>query len=150
MLRDFRLLNESALASAVRSVSPSDAQQQIYAQQANDMRFSQLRIPFTQEGWVINVNDAALRGSMLGATASGTINVPDAKMALSGTFIPAFGINNIAGAIPLLGELLGGGRDEGLVGITYKMFGPLDDPKLVMNPISAIAPGIFRKIFEYR
>jgi hypothetical protein len=154
MLRDFRLLNESALASAVRSAAPSpnpnNAQQQAFAQQANDMQFSQLRIPFTQEGWVINVTDAALRGSMLGATASGTINVPDAKMALSGTFIPAFGINNIAGAIPILGELLGGGRDEGLVGITYKMFGPLDDPKLVMNPISAIAPGIFRKIFEYR
>ena len=71
-------------------------------------------------------------------------------MALSGTFIPAFGINNIAGAIPILGQILGGGRDEGLVGITYKMFGPIDDPKLVMNPISAIAPGIFRKIFEYR
>ncbi len=71
-------------------------------------------------------------------------------MALSGTFIPAFGINNIAGAIPMLGAMLGGGRDEGLLGITYKMYGPLDNPKLVMNPISAIAPGIFRKIFEYR
>ena len=86
---------------------------------------------------------------MLGATASGTVNLPGGKMALSGTFIPAFGINNIAGAIPLIGTILGGGRDEGLVGITYKLFGPLGEPKLSMNPMSAIAPGIFRKIFEY-
>ncbi len=151
MLRDFRLLDESALASAVRTTAtPSGPSDQAYAQQTNDMHFGQLKIPFTQQDWVININDAALRGSVLGATASGTINIPDSKMALSGTFIPAFGINNIAGAIPILGALLGGGRDEGLVGITYKMFGPLDDPKLVMNPISAIAPGIFRKIFEYR
>jgi hypothetical protein len=71
-------------------------------------------------------------------------------MVVNGTFIPAFGINNIAGAIPLIGEILGGGRDEGLVGITYRLSGPLDNPQLVMNPISAIAPGIFRKIFEYR
>ena len=151
MLRDFRILDESALASAVRTAAtPSGPNEQAYAQQTNDMHFGQLKIPFTQQGWVINIAEASLRGSMLGATASGTINVPDSKMALSGTFIPAFGINNIAGAIPIIGQLLGGGRDEGLLGITYKMYGPLDDPKLVMNPISAIAPGIFRKIFEYR
>lgn len=151
MLRDFRLLNEQAFATAVRSAAPTNpGEQPAYAQQTTDMQFNQLKIPFTQEGWVINIDDATLRGQALGATASGTINVPDAKMALSGTFIPAFGINNIAGAIPIIGAILGGGRNEGLVGITYKLFGPLDDPKLVMNPISAIAPGIFRKIFEYR
>lgn len=44
---------------------------------------------------------------------------------------------------------LGGGRDEGLAGIAYKLFGPLDGAKLNMNPISATAPGIFRRIFEY-
>ena len=150
MLRDFRLINEAALASAVQTTTPRDSSRPGIPQQSSDMHFSQLKVPFTQEGWVINIDDAALRGSALGATASGTINLPDSRMAISGTFIPAFGINNIAGAIPIIGQILGGGRDEGLVGITYKMFGPLDDPKVVMNPISAIAPGIFRKIFEYR
>ena len=53
------------------------------------------------------------------------------------------------GSIPLLGALFGG-RDEGLFGITYRLFGPLDDPQFSMNPISALAPGIFRKIFEQR
>ncbi len=150
MLRDFRLLNETALASAVRTAVPNSPTERSNTQPTSDMHFTQLKIPFKQQGWVIDIDDAALRGSVMGATASGTINVPDGKMALSGTFIPAFGINNIAGAIPILGALLGGGRDEGLLGITYKMYGPLDSPKLVMNPISAIAPGIFRKIFEYR
>ena len=117
---------------------------------ASDLTFTQLKVPFRQDGWVISIDDAALRGSMLGATGSGTINVPDGKLAVSGTFIPAFGINNIAGAIPLVGTILGGGRDEGLVGITYKLYGSLKRPALTMNPISAIAPGIFRKIFEYR
>ena len=106
-------------------------------------------MPFRQEDWVIIIDDAALRGALIGATASGTVNLPGGKMAISGTFIPAFGLNNIAGSIPLIGGILGGGRDEGLVGITYKLFGPLDNPDLTMNPISAIAPGIFRRIFEY-
>ncbi|MGH6926302.1 MAG: DUF3971 domain-containing protein [Propylenella sp.] len=150
VLHDFRLINEAALRSVLEPASPRAGMVHSYSPTGGDFQFSQLRIPFRQERWVINIDDAALRGASIGATASGTINVPDSKMAISGTLIPAFGINNIAGAIPLLGAILGGGRDEGLVGITYKLFGPLDQPELVVNPISAIAPGIFRKIFEYR
>ena len=41
-------------------------------------------------------------------------------------------------------------ENEGLVGITYKITGPLAEPTMTFNPISAIAPGIFRKIFEYQ
>jgi hypothetical protein len=150
VMRDFRVINETALTRVLEPASPRAGMVHSYSPASNDHQFSQLRIPFRQEGWVITIDDAALRGALMGATASGTVNLPDAKMALSGTLIPAFGINNIAGAIPLLGAILGGGRDEGLVGITYKLFGPLDNPELVVNPISAIAPGIFRKIFEYR
>jgi hypothetical protein len=149
-MRDFRVMNEAALKGVLEPSSPRAGMVHSYALAGNDYQFSQLRIPFRQEGWVITIDDVALRGAAIGATASGTINMPDGKLAISGTLIPAFGINNIAGAIPLLGAILGGGRDEGLVGITYKMFGPLDNPSLVVNPISAIAPGIFRKIFEYR
>ena len=150
VLRDFRLVNETALAPALQTAGASarDAAARVETT-SSDLNFSQLRVPFRQEDWVIRIDDAALRGPMLGATGSGTINLPGKAMAISGTFIPAFGLNNIAGAIPLIGGILGGGRDEGLVGITYKLFGPLDDPKLNMNPISAIAPGIFRRIFEY-
>jgi hypothetical protein len=152
MLRDFRLLNETALADAVQTAAPRRPGDPEVATvpRTDDISFAELKIPFRQQDWVININDAALRGAILGATASGTINVRGGKMAISGTFIPVFGLNNIAGAIPIIGAILGGGRNEGLVGITYKMFGPLDNPQLVMNPISAIAPGIFRKIFEYR
>lgn len=151
VMRDFRLLNERALEPAVRSSNGSGNPRDVMRAQASggDMTFSQLRLPFRQEGFVITIDDAALRGPTLGATASGSVNLPGGRIALSGTFIPAFGLNNIAGSIPLLGIILGGGRDEGLVGITYKLFGPLESPKLSMNPMSAIAPGIFRKIFEY-
>ena len=151
-LRDFRVVDEAALAPAVRSARPGVREAglaDLEEPASRDLNFSELRVPFRQADWVISVDDAALRGPMLGATASGTVNVKGGRVAISGTFIPAFGINNMAGAIPLIGTILGGGRDEGLVGITYKLFGPLDDPELTMNPISAIAPGIFRKIFEY-
>jgi hypothetical protein len=151
LLRDFRLRNETALAPAIETATQASRDEMMRSQTVSgDTSFTQLRIPFSQKDWVITIQDAALRGPMLGATADGTVNVPDGKMAISGTFIPAFGINNVVGAIPLVGTILGGGRDEGLVGITFRLFGPIRSPEMAMNPLSAIAPGIFRKIFEYR
>ena len=153
LLRDFQLRGETALEPAVRTarrVEDEFGVAQVRAPASSDLSFTQLRLPFSQKDWVISINEAALRGPMLGATAEGTVNIADGRIAITGTFIPAFGINNIAGSIPVLGLILGGGRDEGLVGITYKLFGPLDDPEMTMNPISAIAPGIFRRIFEYQ
>jgi hypothetical protein len=152
-LRDFRVLGEAALSPAFDrelELGYDAAARGMPDLSSGDMSFAELRIPFRQKDWVITIDDAALRGASLGATGSGTINVPGGKLAISGTFIPAFGLNNIAGKIPIFGGILGGGRDEGLVGITYRLFGPLSAPELAVNPMSAIAPGIFRKIFEYR
>ena len=50
----------------------------------------------------------------------------------------------------LAGEILGGGNKGGLIGVTFRLVGPLDNPQIVVNPMSAIAPGIFRRIFEFR
>lgn len=150
VMRDFRLLNESAFEPALnRNAMPREDLTRAPQTNPNDLKFTQLRIPFRQDGWVITISNAAMRGAALGATASGTINIPGSKMAISGALIPVFGLNNVPGSIPLLGALFGG-RDEGLFGITYRMYGPLDEPQFSMNPISALAPGIFRKIFEQR
>jgi len=146
VMRDFRLLNEGALRPALGNPQSRSGATSA-AVDTNDLQFSQLRIPFRQEGWVITIVDAALRGGALGGTANGTINLPGEKMAIGGALIPAFGLTNVPNSLPLIGALFGG-RDEGLFGITYRLYGPLDSPQFSMNPISALAPGIFRKIFE--
>jgi hypothetical protein len=65
---------------------------------------------------------------------------------LRGTFVPFYGLNNMfgLGQIPLVGMLLGG-SNEGLVGITYEAVGPPSAPRISVNPVSAIAPGLLRK-----
>jgi hypothetical protein len=69
---------------------------------------------------------------------------------MTGTFMPAYGLNRIFGEIPLLGQLLGNGEERGLIGITFRLSGKAKKPQLSVNPISLIAPGIFRQIFEFR
>jgi hypothetical protein len=71
-------------------------------------------------------------------------------MDMTGTFMPAYGLNRIFGELPLIGVLLGNGRDRGLLGITFKLNGPFNQPKLTINPLSIIAPGVFRSIFEFQ
>ena len=41
--------------------------------------------------------------------------------------------------------VLGGG---GLFAAEYSMVGPIDDPEIKTNPLTALTPGIFRKIFQ--
>jgi hypothetical protein len=71
-------------------------------------------------------------------------------MDMTGTFMPAYGLNRIFGELPIIGVLLGNGRDRGLIGVTFKLEGDADSPAVQINPLSVIAPGIFRSIFEFR
>jgi hypothetical protein len=53
------------------------------------------------------------------------------------------------GPIPLIGTLMGGGSNEGMFGVTYEVVGTPGQPVLRVNPISAMAPGVLRKIFDF-
>ena len=55
----------------------------------------------------------------------------------------------IAGFFFVGSLFLGGGDKEGLVGITFEVVGPPGTPTLRVNPISAVAPGLLRKVFEF-
>ena len=87
---------------------------------------------------------------MVGATFQGMLYDPKGNMDMTGTFMPAYGLNRIFGEIPIIGVLLGNGRDRGLIGVTFKLEGDADSPAVQINPLSVIAPGIFRSIFEFR
>src|SRR5712672_698355 len=49
----------------------------------------------------------------------------------------------------LKGPMIGGGSNEGLFAVTYEVVGTTDKPVLRVNPISAILPGVSRKIMEF-
>ena len=82
----------------------------------------------------------------MGLTTSGTVDFTGGTIDLSGTFVPAYSVNTILTKIPVVGLLLGGAQNEGVFGITYRVQGSLSRPEVTVNPLSAIAPGILRKI----
>jgi hypothetical protein len=80
----------------------------------------------------------------------GTIDYARDQVSVRGTLVPLYGVNNMFGQIPIVGLFLGGGSNEGLLGITYEVTGSPSNPRPIVNPISAIAPGLLRKLFEFR
>ena len=95
------------------------------------------------------IRDGVVKGPMIGATIEGNIDTVANQVRMSGTFVPMYGLNNMFGQIPIVGLFLGGGSNEGLIGVTYEVVGTPGAPVVRVNPISAMAPGVLRKIFEF-
>ena len=58
-------------------------------------------------------------------------------------------LNSILGNIPLIGNFLLGGEGQGLFAAAFRASGPLDDPTISVNPLSALAPGMLRNLFLF-
>jgi hypothetical protein len=115
----------------------------------NGIAFSRLRAEFTRQNGQLTIREGVVKGPLIGATIEGSIDYPGNQVRMSGTFVPMYGLNNMFGQIPIVGLFLGGGSNEGLIGVTYEVVGTPGQPVLRVNPISAMAPGVLRKIFEF-
>jgi hypothetical protein len=106
-----------------------------------------LDVPFNSKNDVISVTNARAVGA-IGISADGYIDRPKNQIALKGTLVPAYGINSLISNIPLLGDVLASKKGEGIFGVTYSATGNADQPNIDVNPLSALTPGILRRIFE--
>jgi len=116
----------------------------------NGVAFSALRAEFTRQSGHLTVRDGVVKGPTIGATIEGSIDYLANSVRMSGTFIPMYGLNNMFGQIPIFGQILTGGSNEGVFGVTYEVVGTPSSPVLRVNPISAIFPGVTRKIMEFQ
>jgi hypothetical protein len=138
-IRDFAIKGEAALDRVV-SGAPSS--------QNTGVEFSRMRVEFNRRPGKLTIRDGVVRGPIVGATIEGQLDYLKNEVHMRGTFVPLYGLNNVFGQLPIVGLFLGG-SNEGLVGITYEVVGQPGAPVLRVNPISAVAPGLLRKFFEF-
>ncbi|MDX8527654.1 DUF3971 domain-containing protein [Mesorhizobium sp. MSK_1335] len=152
--RNFYVVNEPKLASIVSTTPAGDTRS---LNEAVKGKIDTSRVQF-ERGFAeidkgsgyLKLANGLLRGPRIGTTFQGMLYDPNNNMDMTGTFMPVYGLNRIFGELPLFGPLLGNGRDRGLIGVTYRLKGNANKPTLNINPLSVVAPGIFRSIFEYR
>ncbi|WP_156382152.1 MULTISPECIES: hypothetical protein [unclassified Aureimonas] len=150
---NFTLVDEPRLSRLVgaptgpNSTSLSQAVGAPLRTERADFDHASAGIAYGRDG--LRVKDGIIRGPVFGSSFAGTIYDAKNRIDVTGSFMPAYGLNGMFGKIPVLGLILGNGNEGGLIGITYRLAGAFESPTLEVNPISAIAPGIFRNIFAY-
>ena len=146
-VRDFIVRNEPALRRLVtEGVAARDRSGRIQID-TTAAAFSKMQVNFTRGDGRIEMRDGVIYGKQVGTTMEGWIDTVNDRVSMTGTFVPAYGLNNLFSKIPIFGVILGGGSNEGLFGVNYRISGPASAPVLTINPLSAIAPGFLRKIF---
>ncbi|WP_332080356.1 AsmA-like C-terminal region-containing protein [Methylocystis borbori] len=146
-IRDFYVRGEPTLRRlmAQGGAARADARGN-YSFDPELVRVGRLESDFTWSGGQLAVREGVLSGPEIGLTFDGYIDFPREQLDLVGSYVPAYALNSLLSNIPVLGVVLAGGQHEGVFALSYHVAGALNSPTVSVNPLSAIAPGLMRKI----
>ena len=148
-IREFTLRDEPAVRGLVaQSAAARNDPSLVNRLDTALVPFERLEATLAKTPEQLQITDAVLSGPNLGLTLKGTVDAQD-RLALTGAFVPAYAINNFFAKLPLLGPILGGGDNEGLFAVNFKIGGTVARPAVTVNPLSALTPGVFRRIFSF-
>ncbi len=152
--RDFVLVNEPRLSSIV-STTPPGGDRSLNQAVKRDIDTSRVNFErgysqIEKGAGYLQLSNGVLRGPLIGATFQGTLYDPKGNMDMTGTFMPAYGLNRIFGELPIIGVAARQRARPRPDRRHLQARGRRGFARLQINPLSVIAPGIFRSIFEFR
>lgn len=146
-IRRFAILDEEVLAQL--NAQPGAPGGKPIITDPRNVQFNRLAASFTLGSGRITIKDGVISGPVIGASIEGTIDYSKNGIDLRGAIVPAYIVNNLFNKLPIIGQLLGG-ENEGIFSINYRAVGQLSSPSISYNPLSVVAPGFLRKLFEDR
>ncbi len=132
------ILEEGGVAEAAEAV------------EGDGLTFNSIEIPFAYTDGVLSLGSTIARSPMLAVKVEGTVDEAADTVDLRGVISPAYALTGALDAIPVIGQILSGGRGEGILAMTFRVTGGLDDPDFSVNPLSVLAPGFLRRLFSGR
>ncbi len=148
VLENFRVVEAPVLARLLNALS---LQGIVDLMNNEGLAFTRLETGFDwlarPAGSILVIRNGRTSGASIGLTIEGAVDRSQDRLDLSGTIVPVSGLNRLMGNIPILGDLLAGGRGGAVFAATYTARGPAKAPDIAINPLAALAPGILRKIF---
>jgi hypothetical protein len=144
-VKDFSVQRAPILARLLAAASLTGLLNTLHS---NGLAFNQVVSDFTLTDSVITLARLRAHGSALGLTAAGSFDIQASRVDLKGTIIPLYEVNTILGNIPVIGDLVLGGKGQGLIAITARVTGRLPDPQVSINPASVMTPGFLRGFFD--
>jgi hypothetical protein len=145
-VEDFKIVDLPLAAKLFSSVASLQGLSNLVSNEG--LAFSSLDGAFRIENDIVRLRDAQAVGGSIGITASGVYNMKTHAIEADGVLVPAYRLNSALGEIPGIGRLFTSRKGEGVFGFTYAIRGDVERARIAVNPLSAFAPGIFRRVFE--
>jgi uncharacterized protein YhdP len=146
-LRNFQVVRLPAMARLLSSAGSLTGLVEML--NGDGIGFSSLDAQMAYANNRITFTEGAMRGPSLGLTGSGSYDIRRDNLDIDGVVAPSPTLNlSMLGEVPVLGDLLVSRRGEGVFGMTYSINGRAGEPRVGVNPVSALTPGILRRIFE--
>ncbi len=113
------------------------------------MTFDILEINLKNDSNVTTVEEILALGSSISVLMDGYIEKKSGLISFSGTLVPAKMLNSLISKIPVVGNILVGGKvGEGVFGVSFKMKGLPGKVKTTVNPIKTLTPRFISRTIE--
>jgi hypothetical protein len=146
-IKDVRISGASTFKSIL---DEGDVKEAASAVEGEGLAFDKVKVPFEYRDGVLFLGESIAKGNLLAVKVEGTVDESSDNVDLVGVISPAYALTGVVDNIPLLGVILSGGEGEGILAMTFKVQGTLDNPDFSVNPLSLLAPGFLRNIFSGR
>lgn len=135
--KNVRLRNAPAMAELLNAVSIVGLLEQL---SGTGILFGEVDARFRLTPHEVIVTRSSATGASLGVSMDGMYNLETGAMDMQGVFSPLYLLNGI-------GQILSR-KGEGLIGFNYRLRGTAENPRVSVNPLSILTPGMFRDIFR--
>jgi hypothetical protein len=142
-IKDFTIQRLPVLALLMNATSPFGFSGIL----TDSADFSRFEGDFRWQGDEISLTRAHAVGSAIGINVDGKVDMNTGEANLQGTLVPFSTVNNMLNYIPLIGGLITGGQDQGVLAVSYQIKGSLSAPHISVNPVSLLTPGFIRNLF---
>lgn len=106
----------------------------------NGIVFNEVEAKFRLTPTQLILLSSSAIGPSIGVSMDGIYDLASATLDMQGVLSPLYALNIIGSVISKKGE--------GLIGFNFNLSGPASDPKVSVNPLSALTPGILREVFR--
>jgi len=144
-VRNITLIESPVLANILRLGSLTGLLRSL---EGEGLRFRRAEALFTLGGGKLRIKGGRVFGEGIGMTAEGIVDFDGKAVTVRGSVAPVATIQRAIGKIPLLGKVLTGPNEEGIIATLFSVRGPFDDLEVDAQGMSTLTPGITRELFK--
>lgn len=146
LIKDFIAYDTPLLAKILTFFSIDGLEQKLID---GGIFFDFLESDYSFKNFEIKFSDGFGRGSDLGLTFEGEMNLISQDFKINGTLIPAYTLNTLFTSLPIVGDIItAGSPEEGILAATFNVSNINDKINITFNPISVLVPSIIRNLLK--